>query len=50
MSGIKRMSPGAAALAGLIVVAGIIVMALLMQFYFEWEMLKTFGWFLLSWL
>jgi hypothetical protein len=50
MSGIKPMSRNAAMVAGLIAVAWVIVIALLLNFYFQWEMLKTFGNALLSWL
>ena len=50
MSGIKEMSRSKAVLTGLIIVAWIIVIVLLMDFYFEWQMLKTFGQFLLEWL
>jgi hypothetical protein len=50
MSGIKPMSRGTATVAGLIAVAWVIVIALLVDFYFQWEMLETFGRALLSWL
>jgi hypothetical protein len=50
MSGVKQMSRSKEVLTGLIVVAWIIVMVLLMDFYFQWQMLKTFGRFLLGWL
>lgn len=46
----KPMTRGEAVVAGLIAVAGAIVLALLLDFYFQWEMLETFGRFLLSWL
>ena len=49
MSGTKPMSRNTV-IVGLIAVAWVIVIALLLRFYFEWEMLKTFGRFLLSWL
>ena len=39
-----------AALAGLIAVAWVVVIVLLLRYYSELEMLKTFGRFLLSWL
>jgi hypothetical protein len=48
--GIKQMFRSKAVLTGLIVVAWIIVIVLLMDFYFEWQMLKTLGRVLLSWL
>lgn len=44
------MSPAKVALIGLISIAWVIVLVLLLRFYFEWEMLETFGRFLLSWL
>ncbi len=50
MNRIKPMSRNTAVIVGLIGVAWVIVIALLLRFYFEWEMLKTFGRFLLSWL
>jgi len=50
MSGIRQMSRSKAVLTGLIVIAWIIVIVLLMDFYFQWQMLKTFGRFLLGWL
>jgi len=50
MSGIKPMSRATAALVGLVAFAWIVVIALLLRYYFELEMLKTFGRFLLSWL
>jgi hypothetical protein len=50
MSGIKQMSRSKTVLTGLIVIAWIIVILLLMDFYFQWQMLKTFGQFLLGWL
>jgi len=49
-SGGSRPSPAAVVVAGLIVVAWVIVIALLLDFYFEWEILKTLGRFFLSWL
>jgi len=44
------MSRATAALVGLVAFAWMIVIALLLRYYFELEMLKTFGRFLLSWL
>ncbi len=44
------MSRATMVLAGLISIAWVIVLVLLLRFYFEWEMLETFGRFLLSWL
>jgi len=48
MSGMKQFSRGGVAVAVLIAAAWAVVLFLLLQFYYRWEVLQAIGRFMLS--